>query len=52
MIPGRIHFALLNNTLFIWTIVTNSLIFEDLLCFISFSVYLKLTTNTLYLNIQ
>ena len=50
---GRIHFAPLNKTLVICIIATNAVIIEELLSLISFSVYLKLTTNTnMYLNIK
>ena len=53
MLPGRIDFASLNKTLVICIIVTNALTIEESLYFISFSVYLMLTTNTnMYLNIQ
>ena len=53
MLLSIIHFAPVNKTLFIWTIVTNGLILEDLPCSISSSVDLKLATNAnIYLNIQ
>ena len=53
MLLSIIHFAPVNKTLFIWNIVTNGLILEDLPCFISSSVDLKLATNAnIYLNIQ